>query len=200
MALVTALAMSLKTEFQMADEHKPPKGRRPTNYNTRDKRGLTDAQEQYARLRATGHEIRESAALMGMAYNTVRLFEKVPEVIARIEELNNQIADRVITENAVDRDWVMKNLVKVANRCMQEEPVRDKNGNPTGEYVFDSSGAINALKAIGQEVGMFKTTGTTINVNTQINQIPSEQLRMMVEGLAVEVLGPNVIEGQVVQH
>ncbi len=41
---------------------------------------------------------------------------------------------------------------------MQEEPVYDKEGNPTGEYRFDSAGAIGALRILAKFLGMERTT------------------------------------------
>lgn len=54
----------------------------------------------------------------------------------------------------IDADWVLAQLKKVADRCMQEEAVMS-GGEPTGEYKFDSSGANKALELIGKNKKMF---------------------------------------------
>lgn len=54
------------------------------------------------------------------------------------------------------REMIQANLKVVADRCMQVEPVFDAKGQPTGEYKFDASGANQALKLLGQTIGLFK--------------------------------------------
>lgn len=54
----------------------------------------------------------------------------------------------------IDADWVLMQLKKVADRCMQEEAVT-VGGEPTGEFKFDSSGANKALELIGKNKKMF---------------------------------------------
>jgi hypothetical protein len=66
---------------------------------------------------------------------------------------------------------------------MQEEPVYDKNGNPTGEYRFDSAGAVSALRILAKFLGMEKSTiehqstgglGIVLNMN---GRPPTENLQ-----------------------
>ena len=52
-------------------------------------------------------------------------------------------------------DYVLSGLRDVAERCRQAEPVLDREGNPTGEYRFDSSGANRALELLGKHLGIF---------------------------------------------
>ena len=86
-----------------------------------------------------------------------------PKIRAQVEKLTVE-ANLAAARNAavgmakavaVDRQWVIKNLKEVVERCMQQEPVRDKDGKPTGEWRFDSRGANQALSLLGKEIGMF---------------------------------------------
>lgn len=52
-------------------------------------------------------------------------------------------------------DYVLSRLKEVADRCMQGEPVLDKEGNPTGEWRFDSSGANRSLELLGKHLKLF---------------------------------------------
>lgn len=63
----------------------------------------------------------------------------------------------------VDKDWVMRNLVEVAQRCMQHVPVMEWNpelkahvqavdGEGRGIWAFDAKGANTALGMIGKHV------------------------------------------------
>lgn len=61
-------------------------------------------------------------------------------------------------ENELTVDYVIDRAKKIIERCMQAEPVYDNEGNPTGEYRFDSSGANGSLKILARYLGMEKTT------------------------------------------
>jgi phage terminase small subunit len=57
-------------------------------------------------------------------------------------------------------DDIIKDLISVKTRCMQAEPVKIwdyelKEFVETGEYTFDSKGANQALKLLGDHLGMF---------------------------------------------
>ncbi len=54
----------------------------------------------------------------------------------------------------IDAEWVLRRAAEVHNRCMQKEPVLDADGNETGEYKFDSAGALRALDLIGKHTGV----------------------------------------------
>lgn len=73
-----------------------------------------------------------------------------PEIKNRIEDLK---AERS-RETKIDAAWVLRQAVKVHDRCMQAEPVFDREGNPTGEYTFNASGANKALELVGKHIGV----------------------------------------------
>ncbi len=166
-----------------------PRGPAKTN----DETNLTQEQEHYCRLRATGMNMLDASIAIDKSVHTGRKWEKNQAVIARIAMLNDRVSESLLARNEIDRNWVMHNLVKVAERCMQEEAVLDREGNPTGEYQFDSAGALKALNLIGLEVGMFKRDQAQININTQINTLPQDHLREMAKRLALDVLGSGVV-------
>lgn len=59
-------------------------------------------------------------------------------------------------KTGISVEWVLERLTTLADRCMQAEAVTDREGNQTGEWKFDSSGANKALESIGKHLGMFK--------------------------------------------
>lgn len=67
----------------------------------------------------------------------------------RIAELKAGREERL----QIDADWVLRQAVKVHERCMQAEPII-VNGESTGEYKFDSSGANKALELVGKHVNV----------------------------------------------
>lgn len=88
------------------------------------------------------------------AQRGVKLAAK-PEVQKRIAELKAAAEEESRRRYAVDREWVLRKLIDNVDRAMQAEPVRDSEGNPTGEYRYDGATANRALELIGKEFGMF---------------------------------------------
>lgn len=85
-----------------------------------------------------------------MAYENLRK----PHVSEKIKELRKKLSD----ESMIDAFWVLQQASKLHDRCMQEEPVRDREGNEIGEYKFDSAGAARALDIVAKhiDVGAYK--------------------------------------------
>lgn len=72
-------------------------------------------------------------------------------VKAAIIEAQKERAERV----QLDADWVLARLKLISDRCVQGEPVLDREGNSTGEWKFDSAGANRATELIGKHLAMF---------------------------------------------
>jgi hypothetical protein len=93
-----------------------------------------------------------------------RLLRK-PDVASRIKELKAAVSERQVEKIAVDRAWVVARLTENVQRAMQIETVRDREGNPIGEYTYEGGVANKALELLGREFEMFQTkpdTGTDI--------------------------------------
>lgn len=77
---------------------------------------------------------------------------KDAKVAQRIGEGLNQIvkASELCVENE------LRDLQEIKRRCMQKEAVLDNQGNPTGEWKFDSRGALKAIELIGRHLGMWE--------------------------------------------
>jgi phage terminase small subunit len=77
------------------------------------------------------------------------------KVAARIQELQTAASARAVEKSAVSKAWVIAKLVENVERAMTAEPVRDAQGNPTGEFKYNGNVANRALELIGKEQGMF---------------------------------------------
>ncbi len=55
----------------------------------------------------------------------------------------------------ITAEYILTSLKAIAERCRQAEPILDREGNPTGEYRFDSSGANKALELLGKHLKLF---------------------------------------------
>lgn len=157
------------------------KGRTFTKLKLPD--GLTVQEEAYCRARAFGMSQSEAVSVISggktKQAGTGSHWEKKPQVKARINELRHQITERAVEKASVDRAWVLSRLKKVADRCLQEEPVM-KNGEMTGEYKFDSAGANRALELLGKELGMF-VERKQIDMNPLGQMSDADLMRMAAE-------------------
>ena len=179
----------------MAEENK--KGFKPFKGQQREakkKNGLviegiqvTPEQEAYCRARAMGMDMKEamSAAGLKQMLKTVKNWEiKNGAVVKRIAELTMAASRNAIMKNGLDRSWVIERLMKVVDRCMQAEPVKDRDGNETGEYKFDSSGANKALQLLGAELGMF--TPKTEKPGDEYANLSDDDLARLARELAAQ--------------
>lgn len=74
---------------------------------------------------------------------------KVAEAIQEARQARSQ-------RTALTQDYVLERLRQNAERAMQAEPVLDREGNPTGAYVYQGSVANRALELLGNHLGLFK--------------------------------------------
>lgn len=147
---------------------------------------LTVEQEAYCRGRAMGMNVEESLAAANFPVKPITAktnWEKNPAIRQRIIELTKIATDNAILKTGLDREWVISRLMSVAERCMQAEPVTDKDGQPTGEYTFNASGANTALKMLGDTMGLFKPTDEK---QDEFANLSDDDLARIIEGLAAE--------------
>lgn len=55
----------------------------------------------------------------------------------------------------ITAEWVLGRLFENVERAMQNQPVKDREGNETGEYTYEGSVANRALELLGKHVGLF---------------------------------------------
>ena len=68
------------------------------------------------------------------------------------------------------QDELMRDILEVKNRCMQANPVLDKEGNETGIWKFDSNGANKALDMLAKHVGFYETDNKQKAFNISVNR------------------------------
>ena len=77
---------------------------------------------------------------------------KSDKVSARLEWLKYQLAEECLIDSA----YIINGFKNIHERCVQAEQVFDSEGNPTGEYRFDSSGANTALDRLAKINGDYE--------------------------------------------
>ena len=81
-------------------------------------------------------------------------------------ELKNKRSERV----KYSQDELMRDILEVKNRCMQANPVLDKEGNETGVWKFDSNGANKALDMLMKHTGGYETDNKQKAFNISVNR------------------------------
>ena len=81
-------------------------------------------------------------------------------------KLKNKRSERV----KYSQDELMRDILEVKNRCMQANPVLDKEGNATGIWKFDSNGANKAIDTLANHVGFYETDSKQKAFNIAVNR------------------------------
>ena len=125
---------------------------------------LTDKQDAFCREYIVDFNATQAAIRSGYSEKTAnriasQLLSKL-DIQARIAELMEARNKRV----DINADWVLINAKRVFDRCMQDEPVTDRNGDPVmckteagdlaAAYQFNANGANKALETIGKHVNV----------------------------------------------
>ena len=120
---------------------------------------LTDRQEKFCREYILDYNATKAAIRAGYSEKTAKSIGSEnltkPDLLARVRELQKEQAEKL----CISADWVVMQWVEVYRRCMQATEVLiwdydEKKMVPSGEYTFDSKGALNALEMIGKYLGM----------------------------------------------
>jgi phage terminase small subunit len=99
----------------------------------------------------------------------------------KIDEALDEQAKRV----QLTADYVLTGLIEVADRCRQAVPVLNREGNETGEWKFDSTGANKALELLGKHLALFTDKIEFATLDTEIER----QLARMAASSEAEISG-----------
>lgn len=115
--------------------------------------------EHFAQLLAAGENVTRAYICAGYSENGAaqsgsRLLRDA-EIATRVNELKEAAAFRHIEKAALTKTWVVEKLKLNVERALQEIPVLDGKGQPTGEYRYEGNVANRALELLGKELGMF---------------------------------------------
>lgn len=121
---------------------------------------LTDRQERFCReyiidYNATQAAVRSGYSVRSAAATASENLRK-PNILARVRELQAEQRERL----CITADWVIMSLVEVYEKCTQPVPVMIWDSDQhkkvaSGQYTFDSKGALNALEMIGSHLAVF---------------------------------------------
>lgn len=144
---------------------------------------LTAQQEMFCQEYIVDYNGTQAAIRAGYSEKTadvqaVRLLRNV-KVLSRVRAIQKERLEKL----AVTQESVILKLLEIYDRCMQAKPVMEWDYNErkyveTGEYTFDSRGALNALEMIGKHLAMFTNrvehSGNIGTENKELTEILSQ--------------------------
>jgi len=118
--------------------------------------GLTEKQKMFVLEYLVDLNATAAARRAGYSEKTAEIIGhenlRKPNIHTAIQEAQQERSEKL----SLSAEWVLGRFKLISDRCIQGEPVLDREGNPTGEWRFDSSGANKATEMIGKHLGMFK--------------------------------------------
>lgn len=131
---------------------------------------LNDKQKQFCEEYIIDLNGTQAAIRAGYSKKTARaianeLLTKL-DIQEYIQKLKNKRSNRV----KYSQDELMRDILEVKNRCLQANPVLDKEGNETGVWKFDSNGANKALDMLAKHVGFYETDNKQKAFNISVNR------------------------------
>ena len=106
---------------------------------------------------------------------------KRENVKAYIEKVQAKAIESVELQTGYTKAKIVKEFENLKEKCEAVEPVRDHKGVPTGEFKFDSNGAIRAMENIAKIMGAYseaeKTQGNNY-INILAQYFPAKELEV----------------------
>lgn len=112
---------------------------------------------------------KESAIYAGFSEDTAR--QKAWQLLQRedIQEYLQSMRVEYAEKSGISKQWIIERFKHISDSCVQAEPVLDNEGNPIGEYRFDSSGANKSTEMLGKIIGIFEKDNEQRKDVIQIN-------------------------------
>ena len=143
---------------------------------------LTAKQEMFVQEYLVDLNATQAAIRAGYSEKTAALIGceniRKPNIASAIVKAKAERVEKV----KIDAAYVLRQAVKLHERCMQEVPVLDHNGKESGEYKFEHTGAAKGLDIIGKHVDIKAFDNSRVLKGDPENPIemtlnPSDKLR-----------------------
>lgn len=116
---------------------------------------LTSKQEQFCREYLVDLNATQAAIRSGYSEETAKSIAcenlTKPDIQEFIQDLKLERSKRL----EITADKVLRDIEETRVRCMQGEPVLDREGNETGEWKFEAHAALKASELQGKHIKMF---------------------------------------------
>lgn len=114
---------------------------------------LNPRQQQFVREYIIDLNATQAAIRAGYSEKSARAVASRLLTDANISTAVEQAKAARAEKTGISQDYVLDVINQTIQRCLQAEPVRDKEGNPTGEYKFDASAVLKGAELLGRHLG-----------------------------------------------
>lgn len=74
---------------------------------------------------------------------------------AKVKDFYDSLLANAVKKAEITAEYVLSTIQATIERCSQAEPVLDRDGNPTGEYRFDSAAVLKGSELLGKYLKLF---------------------------------------------
>lgn len=107
----------------------------------------------------------QSAIYAGFKEDTARQYAYELLQKEHIQDYLQALRAEYAEKSGISKQWVIERFKHISDSCVQAEPVFDNEGNPIGEYRFDSSGANKSTEMLGKIIGVFEKDNEQVRPN-----------------------------------
>ena len=134
---------------------------------------LTPMEEQFVIEYVVDKNQTKAAIRAGYSEKTARTkaswLMQQHHIQVRIKQQLDRLKKRIFN----DAEVILQDIYDIGTRCMEKEPVLDKDGNAIGVWKFDSQGALRSRELLGKHLELFtdkvKQQGETV-LNIVVNK------------------------------
>lgn len=118
---------------------------------------LTDQQERFCQEYLKDLNAKQSTIRAGYSDNPESAEVQGSRLLgnAKVKARIQQLMDQRSLRTQLTADKILMDIEDVRIRCMQGEPVLDREGNETGEWKFEAHAALKASELQGKHLKMF---------------------------------------------
>lgn len=134
---------------------------------------MTDKQINFCREYVKDYNGTQAAIRAGYSEKTAAV--KASQLLKNKDILNTikQYQKELVESSCLTEEKVIAKVEEILDRCMSAEPVMEWNYEehcyePTGEYQFDSKGALKAIEMLGKHLGMFNKSDVDLNLSLPV--------------------------------
>lgn len=137
-----------------------------------DMPGLTPKQAAFVREYLIDLNATQAAIRAGYSAKTARQIGEENLSKPDIAKYVQAAMDARAQKTGITAEYVLQGITEVIERCKQAVPVLDEEGNPTGEWRFESSSALRGYELLGKHLKLF-----TDKVEVDVGETLAERLK-----------------------
>lgn len=136
---------------------------------------LNDKQKIFVREYLVDRNAKRAAIAAGYSKHTAKQQGSRLLTHVDVQAAVNEKTEKRLEKLEISADYVLGTIQDTVERCRQGTPVRDRDGNETGEWKFEPFAVLKGCELLGKHQKLFDQPASTAptQVNVFINAIGS---------------------------